>query len=293
MNKKYMFSKIVEAEDRQRMIKTKAYGLVCTITLAGTLGLLGAPKVEATEIKSGLQNTPISRAALNSLSDERKAQVIEGQITDVPMSWVNDETGNLEWITGFTLVYKQKGNVVVVPVEPDAIVPPMNDKPIKPEIGVVVSKRMSKILPKTGTTVSTLLSIAGIGLVNFAGWLAFRNKKTRKTVLISLYVVGGLASSLTILAAELDFLSIVDTVSVELSSRFSHTAVTHEAWEYVGYIPIIAEEAEKETFNTGNVNIKYVDTDGNEIKELYNLVENGLVSTTTTTTTTTDGIASV
>ncbi|WP_211195134.1 MucBP domain-containing protein, partial [Streptococcus suis] len=47
------------------------------------------------------------------------------------------------------------------------------------------------------------------------------------------------------------------------------------------------------TTTTGNVNIKYVDTDGNEIKELYNLVENGLVSTTTTTTTTTDGIASV
>ncbi|WP_044689143.1 hypothetical protein, partial [Streptococcus suis] len=32
---------------------------------------------------------------------------------------------------------------------------------------------------------------------------------------------------------------------------------------------------------------------GNEIKDLYNLVVDGIVSTTTTTTTTTDGVASV
>ncbi|HFH9838083.1 TPA: MucBP domain-containing protein, partial [Streptococcus suis] len=43
---------------------------------------------------------------------------------------------------------------------------------------------------------------------------------------------------------------------------------------------------------TGSVNVRYVDTDGNEIKDLYNLVANGVVSTTTTTTTTIDGVAS-
>ncbi|HFH9838221.1 TPA: LPXTG cell wall anchor domain-containing protein, partial [Streptococcus suis] len=246
MNRKSIFSKVAEAEGRQRMIQTKAYGLVCTVTLAGALGFLGLPSVEAAEIKSGLQNTPINRVALDSLSDEQKSQVVEGQITDVPMSWINDETGNVEWITGFTLVYKQKGEIVPVPVEPGTIIPPKNDTP---------SQKVSHILPKTGTVASTVLSIAGIGLASFAGWLAFRNKKTRKTLLISLFVVGGLASSLTTLAAEVDFLSVVDTVSIELSSRFSHTAATHEDWEYVGYIPIIAEESETETSTTGNVNI--------------------------------------
>ncbi|NQH95441.1 hypothetical protein HO630_11120, partial [Streptococcus suis] len=43
----------------------------------------------------------------------------------------------------------------------------------------------------------------------------------------------------------------------------------------------------------GSVNVKYVDTEGNEIQGAVNLVTDGVVSTTTTTTTTTDGVASV
>ncbi|WP_044689095.1 MucBP domain-containing protein, partial [Streptococcus suis] len=42
-----------------------------------------------------------------------------------------------------------------------------------------------------------------------------------------------------------------------------------------------------------SVNVKYVDTEGNEIQGAVNLVTDGVVSTTTTTTTTTDGVASV
>ncbi|HFI0088546.1 TPA: MucBP domain-containing protein, partial [Streptococcus suis] len=47
-----------------------------------------------------------------------------------------------------------------------------------------------------------------------------------------------------------------------------------------------------ETTKTGDVNVKYVDTEGKEIKVPYNLVVDGLVSTTKTTTTTVDGVSS-
>ncbi|MGQ7491764.1 MucBP domain-containing protein, partial [Streptococcus suis] len=58
------------------------------------------------------------------------------------------------------------------------------------------------------------------------------------------------------------------------------------------HVPQITESV-TETTTEGNVNVKYVDTEGKEIKDLYNLVVDGIVSTTTTTTTTTDGVASV
>ncbi|MGV3023864.1 MucBP domain-containing protein, partial [Streptococcus suis] len=57
------------------------------------------------------------------------------------------------------------------------------------------------------------------------------------------------------------------------------------------HVPQITESV-TETTTEGNVNVKYVDTEGKEIKDLYKLVENGLVSTTKTTTTTVDGVPS-
>ncbi|NQM03065.1 hypothetical protein HO428_06100, partial [Streptococcus suis] len=58
------------------------------------------------------------------------------------------------------------------------------------------------------------------------------------------------------------------------------------------HVPQVTTDVKTST-TTGSVNVKYVDTEGNEIKDLYNLVVDGIVSTTTTTTTTTDGVASV
>ncbi|MGQ7517687.1 MucBP domain-containing protein, partial [Streptococcus suis] len=57
------------------------------------------------------------------------------------------------------------------------------------------------------------------------------------------------------------------------------------------HVPQITESV-TETPTEGNVNVKYVDTEGKEIKDLYNLVKEGLVSTTKTTTTTVDGVSS-
>ncbi|HFR4577424.1 TPA: MucBP domain-containing protein, partial [Streptococcus suis] len=57
------------------------------------------------------------------------------------------------------------------------------------------------------------------------------------------------------------------------------------------HVPQITKSV-TETPTTGNVNVKYVDTEGKEIKALYNLVKEGLVSTTKTTTTTVDGVSS-
>lgn len=312
MNRKYIFSKIAEAEGRQRMIKTKAYGLVSTITLAGALGLMTTPSVEAAEIKTGLQTTPIRRAALDSLSDEQKSHVIPGQITDVPMSWINSETGNVEWITDFVLVYEKTGKCSAIPSDEIQIPEtPSSDTPVPPSSGTPgnpgsdtpktpssltpsnpIQKVIQKVLPNTGVKQATTLIVVGVGLATFAGYLMFRNKRTGKTVAVALLVATGAGFSSAALAESVGFLDIVQQIEIKLDERFQHTAEESECWKYVGYIPVIAEESVTETPTTGNVNVKYVDTEGKEIKDLYKLVENGLVSTTKTTTTTVDGVSS-
>ncbi|HFI0324116.1 TPA: LPXTG cell wall anchor domain-containing protein [Streptococcus suis] len=312
MNRKYIFSKIAEAEGRQRMIKTKAYGLVSTITLAGALGLMTTPSVEAAEIKTGLQTTPIRRAALDSLSDEQKSHVIPGQITDVPMSWINSETGNVEWITDFVLVYEKTGKCSAIPSDEIQIPEtPSSDTPVPPSSGTPgnpgsdtpktpssltpsnpIQKVIQKVLPNTGVKQATTLIVVGVGLATFAGYLMFRNKRTGKTVAVALLVATGAGFSSAALAESVGFLDIVQQIEIKLDERFQHTAEESECWKYVGYIPVIAEESVKESNKTGNVNVKYVDTEGKEIKDLYNLVVEGKVSTTKTTTTTVDGVSS-
>ncbi|UUM61774.1 LPXTG cell wall anchor domain-containing protein [Streptococcus suis] len=294
------------------MIKTKAYGLVSTITLAGALGLMTTPSVEAAEIKIGLQTTPIRRAALDSLSDEQKSHVIPGQITDVPMSWINSETGNVEWITDFVLVYEKTGKCSAIPSDEIQIPEtPSSDTPVPPSSGTPgtpgsetpktpssltpsnpIQKVIQKVLPNTGVKQATTLIVVGVGLATFAGYLMFRNKRTGKTVALALLVATGAGFSSAALAESVGFLDIVQQIEIKLDERFQHTAEESECWKYVGYIPVIAEESVKESDKTGNVNVKYVDTEGKEIKALYKLVENGLVSTTKTTTTTVDGVSS-
>ncbi|HHT7803686.1 TPA: MucBP domain-containing protein, partial [Streptococcus suis] len=312
MNRKYIFSKIAEAEGRQRMIKTKAYGLVSTITLAGALGLMTTPSVEAAEIKTGLQTTPIRRAALDSLSDEQKSHVIPGQITDVPMSWINSETGNVEWITDFVLVYEKTGKCSAIPSDEIQIPEtPSSDTPVPPSSGTPgnpgsdtpktpssltpsnpIQKVIQKVLPNTGVKQATTLIVVGVGLATFAGYLMFRNKRTGKTVALALLVATGAGFSSAALAESVGFLDIVQQIEIKLDERFQHTAEESECWKYVGYIPVIAEESVKESDKTGDVDVKYVDTEGKEIKVPYNLVVDGLVSTTKTTTTTVDGVSS-
>ncbi|UUM58377.1 LPXTG cell wall anchor domain-containing protein [Streptococcus suis] len=294
------------------MIKTKAYGLVSTITLAGALGLMTTPSVEAAEIKTGLQTTPIRRAALDSLSDEQESHVIPGQITDVPMSWINSETGNVEWITDFVLVYEKTGKCSAIPSDEIQIPEtPSSDTPVPPSSGTPgnpgsdtpktpssltpsnpIQKVIQKVLPNTGVKQATTLIVVGVGLATFAGYLMFRNKRTGKTVAVALLVATGAGFSSAALAESVGFLDIVQQIEIKLDERFQHTAEESECWKYVGYIPVIAEESVKESDKTGNVNVKYVDTEGKEIKALYKLVENGLVSTTKTTTTTVDGVSS-
>ncbi|HEL2442293.1 TPA: LPXTG cell wall anchor domain-containing protein, partial [Streptococcus suis] len=312
MNRKYIFSKIAEAEGRQRMVKTKAYGLIGAIILAGAFDLFNVSTVEAAEIKSGFQNTPISRTAITSLTAEQQSQIIAGEITEVPMSWINAETGNVEWITDFVLVYEKTGKCSAIPSDEIQIPEtPSSDTPVPPSSGTPgnpgsdtpktpssltpsnpIQKVIQKVLPNTGVKQATTLIVVGVGLATFAGYLMFRNKRTGKTVAVALLVATGAGFSSAALAESVGFLDIVQQIEIKLDERFQHTAEESECWKYVGYIPVIAEESVKESNKTGNVNVKYVDTEGKEIKDLYNLVVDGLVSTTKTTTTTVDGVSS-
>lgn len=189
--------------------------------------------------RSNEQDIPISRADYNTLSDDRKARVVEGQITDVPMSWVNEDTGNVEWITEFVLVYKPSGECEVVPTPPTTSGTPTIAQTIAKTTGVS-EEQVRKVLPMTGSMSSNWLIVAGISVASLAGYLMFKNKRTGKTMLLAVLVTGGVGVSSTALASSAEFLQIIDNIKIQLDSNFSHTAPEDECWEYVGYIPEIA-----------------------------------------------------
>lgn len=250
--------------------------------------------------KSGLQDTPISRVDIATLSDEQKARVVNGQITDNQTSWVNAETGNVEWITDYVLVYQKSGKCDVVSTDKVTPATPTEDKKetkvsdvIAQATGVQAST-IEKALPVTGEVSSKWFAVAGIGLATLGGYMVFRNRKTGKRVMLAVLVAGGLGVSGTALADSSDFLSVVETVKIELSSTFSYTAPESECWEYVGYIPEIASvprespvlenpEAKFETLDptveTGNVTVNYVDEAGNTIADSKTIVDKGIVNT--------------
>ncbi|CAM3077916.1 cell wall surface anchor family protein [Streptococcus acidominimus] len=224
------------------------------VALLGVTGVLIGPSIEAsTLVKSGIQATPFSRVDYNSLTEGQKAEIIEGQITDQPMSWVNEENGQVEWVTEFVLVYKSNGYCELVP-NTDVTIPtpsegtiPVDPSPINTpnpqniksstenELSTTPTKLVQKFLPNTGGSASPWVTITGIGLAALGGYLVFRNKRSGKKMAVAILVAGGLGFSTMAYASELDFLQIVDTIKIELSSNFSHTAPEDKCWEYVGY----------------------------------------------------------
>ncbi|WP_105124571.1 MucBP domain-containing protein [Streptococcus suis] len=96
------------------------------VALLGTVGVLaGSSLISANEtsISEAVQtnrtiDTTISRVDYNDLTAEQKARIKSGKI-DEQVSWINPDTGNFEWITGFVAVYKHSGSCQVVPVDPE------------------------------------------------------------------------------------------------------------------------------------------------------------------------------
>ncbi|MCK4026644.1 MucBP domain-containing protein [Streptococcus iners] len=96
------------------------------VALLGTVGVLaGSSLISANEtsISEAVQtnrtvDATISRVDYNDLTAEQKARIKSGKI-DEQVSWINPDTGNFEWITGFVAVYKHSGSCQVVPVDPE------------------------------------------------------------------------------------------------------------------------------------------------------------------------------
>ncbi|WP_170243198.1 MucBP domain-containing protein [Streptococcus suis] len=298
------------------------------VALLGTVGVLaGSSLVSANEvgISEAVQtnrtiDATISRVDYNELTDEQKAHIKSGMI-DEQLSWINPETGNFEWITGFVAVYKSTGDCQVIPIDPIPIDPnvttpptPGSNIPVLPltpnnqPVSKVTGIPRKSNLPKTGLVGSKTIAVAGLGLLTFGGYLLFKNRKTGKHVAIALLVAGGVGVSTPILANSTTFLDLVENVTLQLNSRFTHTPESDPCWEYIGYYPEIASvPAETPTSpNTltsadlisesqetkGKVTVHYVDEEGNTIADSQELV-NAVVSTTYRTKVTINGVEKV
>ncbi|HFH9945893.1 TPA: MucBP domain-containing protein [Streptococcus suis] len=115
------------------------------MALLGTVGVLaGSSLVSANETTNSAVvqtnrtvDATISRVNFNDLTVEQKARIKSGNI-DEQLSWINPETGNFEWITGFVAVYKPSGSCQVVPVDPEPVQPILPTPPsLVPQIPVV------------------------------------------------------------------------------------------------------------------------------------------------------------
>ncbi|NQP64591.1 hypothetical protein HO908_03220 [Streptococcus suis] len=240
---------------------------------------------------------------------------------DEQLSWINPETGNLEWITGFVAVYKSTGDCQVIPIDPKPIEPnvttpptPGSNIPVLPltpnnqPVSKVTGIPRKSNLPKTGLVGSKTIAVAGLGLLTFGGYLLFKNRKTGKHVAIALLVAGGVGVSSPVLANSRTFLDLVENVTLQLNSHFTYTPATDTCWEYVGYYPEIASvPAETPTSpniltsadllsesqeTKGKVTVHYVDEEGNTIANSQELV-NAVVSTTYRTKVTINGVEKV
>ncbi|HEM5122387.1 TPA: MucBP domain-containing protein [Streptococcus suis] len=349
------------------------------VALLGTVGVLaGTSLASANETVNSevvqtnrTIDTTISRVNYNDLTAEQKARIKSGTI-DEQLSWINPETGNFEWITGFVAVYKPSGSCQVIPVEPEPVQPilptppsvvpnlpivptpplpspqipgvpgippvepqipnvpitPQVEPPVPPVVTVtpkpqtpstvaqtvskitgIPAKSVQSILPKTGSVSSKTIAIAGLGLLTFGGYLLFKNRKTGKHVAIALLAAGGVGVSSPVLANSTTFLDLVENVTLQLNSHFTHTPATDTCWEYVGYYPEIASvpaetptspntltsadlKAAESQENKGKVTVHYVDENGNTIADSKELV-NAVVSTTYRTKVTINGVEKV
>lgn len=164
----------------------------------------------------GQQNTPISRADYNSLSESEKALIRHSQI-DQKMSWVNEQTGKVEYITEYVLVY-ENGCAAVKP-----------------------SKGM-KQLPKTGSESGLLYMAVGVGLLALSGYVLYKNKKSGKYIAMAVLMAVGETGAGVVSASELGFIDVTQTISIDLDGRFQFKAPkdADNCWIYVGYIPKIA-----------------------------------------------------
>ncbi|HFI0143367.1 TPA: MucBP domain-containing protein [Streptococcus suis] len=115
------------------------------VALLGTVGVLaGATSVSANETANftAVQtnrtvDATISRVNINDLTAEQKARIKSGTI-DEQLSWINPETGNFEWITGFVAVYKPSGSCQVIPVDPEPVQPILPTPPsAEPNLPIV------------------------------------------------------------------------------------------------------------------------------------------------------------
>ncbi|MBO4106780.1 MucBP domain-containing protein [Streptococcus suis] len=296
-NNKYGFRK-------HKAVKGLGVALLGTVSVLAGSSLVSATDQATSEVvqTNRMIDATIRRVNYHDLSEEQKDRIKFGKI-DEQLSWINSETGNFEWITGFVAVYQPNGESQVVPISPST------DNPQKSTTGSGVNQNTLKnILPKSGTAEANTLFVAGLGLLLFGGYLLFKNKKTGKRIAVALLVSGSIGVSGPVLANSTSFIELVENVTLQLNSRFTFTPKSEANWEYIGYYPEIASvPAETPTSpNTltssdlksesqehkGKVTVHYVDENGNIIADSKELV-NAVVSTTYRTKVTINGLEKV
>ncbi|HFH9837743.1 TPA: putative cross-wall-targeting lipoprotein signal domain-containing protein [Streptococcus suis] len=279
---------------KHKAVKGLGVALLGTVSVLAGSSLISANEVSISEAVRPNQviDAKVRRVNVNDLTAEQKARIKTGKI-DEQTSWVNTETGNFEWITGFVAVYKSAESSQIVPIEPDTQQP--NDSSAS-KVTVIPARSVHSILPKAGSASSKAIMVTGFGLLTFGGYLLFKNRKTGKKVAIALLVAGGVGVSTPTLANSTTFLDLVENVTLQLDSRFTHTPGTDTGWEYVGYyvetasVPVDSPpKTDNPTPRTetnvtetkGSVVVRYQDDAGNTLKSDYQLVTDRVVTRTT------------
>ncbi|MCK3941277.1 hypothetical protein HCC47_00150 [Streptococcus suis] len=115
---------------KHKAVKGLGVALLGTISVLAGTSLASANETVNSEVVQTNRtiDATITRVNYNDLTAEQKARIKSGNI-DEQLSWINPETGNFEWITGFVAVYKPSGSCQVVPIEPDPVQPTLPTPP--------------------------------------------------------------------------------------------------------------------------------------------------------------------
>lgn len=235
--------------------------------LSNPYSSFAASLVAEDEVKAVLadrdEHVKIIHKNIDDLTEEQLKNMKQGNIEE-KMSWLNGESGDFEYITAFTMVYKAKKAPAAVNTDTPAM--------------------SLKAQPKTGDTSSILLSGVILFLATGAFILLMKKRKSGKYAAVAVIMLSGLVITPSVFAAEQSLIGTVENEDIRLDSTFTKEGKSTGEFEYVGYYPEIASEptVTEEVINRdvyGSVKTRYInEATGEEIISGGTIVDNKVVA---------------
>lgn len=235
--------------------------------LSNPYSSFAASPVAEDEVKAVLadrdEHVKIIHKNIDDLTEEQLKKMKQGNIEE-KMSWLNAESGDFEYITAFTMVYKAKK----APAAVNADTPAMT----------------LKAQPKTGDTSNILLNGVILCLATGAFILLMKKRKSGKYAAVAVIMLSGLVITPSVFAAEQNLIGTVENEDIRLDSTFTKEGKSTGEFEYVGYYPEIASEptVTEDVINRdvyGSVKTRYInEATGEEIISGGTIVDNKVVA---------------